>query len=264
MVSKQFLQESMSRLAEVNTYHCDRQSVFHHAFISESFFLQIRSLVISWSHHSQSRAIDLPTLRPKLQALTIRIDSDHIPELCSDSSATSEMRDTALARSLLLVRSIKFGSSLQKAGKTKMIEIWDNGKKHITLGVYGFHPSVYLREDYVSNNRRSAAEVDSANNVPRLCFEYTFAFLEDRHDKQEMEALLGYWRQRMAARQQARQQMHAIEEIFAQLDRVLDKQASMLATICLFAWLVRVRCLFACEINCLLASACKHYSSIRA
>lgn len=46
--------------------------------------------------------------------------------------------------------------------------------------------------------------------------------------------------------------------------RVLDKQASMLATICLFAWLVRGRCLFACEINCLLASACKHYSSIRA
>jgi hypothetical protein len=107
MVSKQLLQESMSRLAEVNTYHCDRQNVLHHAFISESFFLQIRSLVISWSHYSQSRAIDLPTLCPKLQALTIRIDSDHIPELCSDSSATSEMRDTALAQSLLLVRSIK-------------------------------------------------------------------------------------------------------------------------------------------------------------
>jgi hypothetical protein len=42
------------------------------------------------------------------------------------------------------------------------------------------------------------------------------------------------------------------------------RQASMLATICLFAWLVRGRFLFACEINCLLASACKHYSSIRA
>jgi hypothetical protein len=111
-----------------------------------------------------------------------------------------------------------FGSSIQKAGKTKMIEIWDNGKKHITLVVYGFHPSVYLREDYVSNNRRSAAEVDSANNVPRLCFEHTFAFLEDRHDKQEMEALLGDWRQRMATRQQARQQMHAVEESFPQLD----------------------------------------------
>jgi hypothetical protein len=69
-----------------------------------------------------------------------------------------------------------FGSSLQKAGKTKMIEMWDNGKRHITLVVYGFHPSVYLREDYVSNNRRSAAEVDSANNVPRLCFECIFAY----------------------------------------------------------------------------------------
>jgi hypothetical protein len=38
----------------------------------------------------------------------IRIDSDHIPELCSDSPPTSEMRDTALARSLLLVRNIKY------------------------------------------------------------------------------------------------------------------------------------------------------------
>jgi hypothetical protein len=108
MVSKQFLQESMSRLAEVNTYYCDRQNVFYHAFVSESFFLQIRSLVISWSNHSQSWAIDLPTLCPKLQALMIRIDSDHIPELCSDSSPTSEMRDTALAQSLLLVRDIKY------------------------------------------------------------------------------------------------------------------------------------------------------------
>lgn len=98
----------MSRLAEVNTYHCDRQNVFYHAFVSESFFLQIRSLVISWSNHSQSWAIDLPTLCPKLQALMIRIDSDHIPELCSDSSPTSEMRDTALAQSLLLVRNIKY------------------------------------------------------------------------------------------------------------------------------------------------------------
>lgn len=108
MVSKQFLHESMSRLAEVNTYHCDRQNVFHHAFVSEWFFSQIRSLVISWSNHSQSRAIDLPTLCPKLQTLMIRIDSDHIPELCSDSSPTSEMPDTALARSLLLVRNIKY------------------------------------------------------------------------------------------------------------------------------------------------------------
>lgn len=31
----------------------------------------------------------------------------------------------------------------------------------------------------------------SANNVLRLCFEYAFAFLEDRHDEQEVEALLG-------------------------------------------------------------------------
>lgn len=98
----------MSRLAGVNTYHCDRQNVFYHAFVSESFFLQIRSLVISWSNHSQSWAIDLPTLCPKLQALMIRIDSDHIPELCSDSSPTSEMRDTALAQSLLQVRNIKY------------------------------------------------------------------------------------------------------------------------------------------------------------
>lgn len=97
----------MSRLAEVNIYHCDRQNVLHHAFVSESFFLQIRSLVISWSNHSQSRVIDLPTLCPRLQALMIRIDSDHILELCSDSSATSDMRDTALAQSLLLVRNIK-------------------------------------------------------------------------------------------------------------------------------------------------------------
>lgn len=84
-----------------------------------------------------------------------------------------------------------FGSSLQKARKTKTIETWDNGRKHAPLVVYGFHPSVHLREDYVSNNRWTTAEVDLANNVLRLCFEYAFAFLENRHDEQEMEALLG-------------------------------------------------------------------------
>lgn len=47
-------------------------------------------------------------LMPKATSSQIRIDSDHIPELCSDSSPTSEMRDTALAQSLLLVRNIKY------------------------------------------------------------------------------------------------------------------------------------------------------------
>lgn len=94
-------------------------------------------------------------------------------------------------------------------------------KKHTTLVVYGFHPSVYLREDYVSNNRWTAAEVDLANNVLRLCFEYAFAFLENRHDEQEMEALLGDWRQHMTrqqAKQRARQQLYAAEESFARLN----------------------------------------------
>lgn len=104
----------MSRLAEVNTYHCDRWNVSYHAFVSESFFLQIRSLVVFRTNHSQSRAIDLPTLCPKLQALMIRIDSDHIPELCSDLSPTSEMRNTALAQSLLLVRNNKYFRAVDK------------------------------------------------------------------------------------------------------------------------------------------------------
>lgn len=107
MVSKRYLQESMCRLAEVNTYRCDRQNVVHHDFVSESFFSQIRSLVIIWSHHLLSSTIDLPALCPRLQALTIRIDSDHIPELCSDLSPTSKMQATALARSLVLLRGIK-------------------------------------------------------------------------------------------------------------------------------------------------------------
>jgi hypothetical protein len=125
---------------------------------------------------------------------------------------------TTSARNSSVPKITLFGSSLQKAGRTRMIEIWDNGTKHTTLVVYGFHPSVYLREDYVSNNRWSAAEVDSANNILRLCFEYAFAFLEGRHDEQGMEASLGYWRQLMAAGQQARQQMHGVEESFAHLD----------------------------------------------
>lgn len=130
MVSKQFLQESMSRLAEVNTYHCDRQNVFYHAFVSESFFLQIRSLIISWSNHSQSWAIDLPTLCPKLQALMIRIDSNHIPELCSDSSPTSEMRDTALAQSLLLVRNIKYFRLVDKPSFLARERMGSNFESH--------------------------------------------------------------------------------------------------------------------------------------
>jgi hypothetical protein len=46
--------------------------------------------------------------------------------------------------------------------------------------------------------------------------------------------------------------------------RPLDMQASMLATICLFAQLIKGRRSVFCEANCLLASACKYYSGMGA
>ncbi|KAK0303442.1 hypothetical protein LTR54_017734 [Friedmanniomyces endolithicus] len=66
------------------------------------------------------------------------------------------------------------GSSLHRAGSTRLLTLWTKDGPHRSLIIYGFHPSVYLREDYVSSREWSSEEVRLANEVLHVCFAKAF------------------------------------------------------------------------------------------
>ncbi len=66
------------------------------------------------------------------------------------------------------------GSSLRRAGSTRFLTLWTKDGPHRSLIIYGFHPSVYLREDYVSSREWSSEEVRLANEVLHVCFAKAF------------------------------------------------------------------------------------------
>ena len=77
----------------------------------------------------------------------------------------------------------RFRCSLRSAGTMKKIDICG----HECLVIYGFHPSVYLRKDYVFKEGWSQNDVSLAHDVLRFCFEQAFAYMEGC----EVEALNG-------------------------------------------------------------------------
>lgn len=70
----------------------------------------------------------------------------------------------------------QFECRLRTAGKMEKINI----RGHECLVVYGFHPSVYLRNHYVSKRGWTPKDVVLAKNVLRHCFKQAFACLQDR------------------------------------------------------------------------------------
>jgi hypothetical protein len=64
--------------------------------------------------------------------------------------------------------------SLRSAGTMKKIHI----QGHECLVIRGFHPSVYLREDYLSERGWSQADVLLAHDVLHFCFGQAFAYLQ--------------------------------------------------------------------------------------
>lgn len=83
----------------------------------------------------------------------------------------------------------QFQCSLKSAGSTKKIDICG----HECLVIYGFHPSVYLRKDYVRKRGWSQADVLLAHDVLRFCFEQAFDYLQGREVSSLNGGMLRRW-----------------------------------------------------------------------
>jgi hypothetical protein len=68
--------------------------------------------------------------------------------------------------------------------------------------VHGFHPSIYLREDYVVEKKWSPQHVNTARDVLRFCVAQALAFLEDEYNLLEEDDLFKSWRTLVSPRQQ--------------------------------------------------------------
>jgi len=83
----------------------------------------------------------------------------------------------------------QFQSSLDSAGSMETVDI--RGEE--CLVIYGFHPSVYLRDDYVSKRGWSPRDVARARGVLRFCFEQAFAHLEGQDVTLMSGKMREYW-----------------------------------------------------------------------
>jgi hypothetical protein len=91
----------------------------------------------------------------------------------------------------------QLNSSLKSAGSTSKVNI----DGHESLVVHGFHPSVYLRKDYVSEKKWSPQHVNTAQDVLRFCVTQALAFLEDGCNVLEEDDLFKSWRKLVGPRQ---------------------------------------------------------------
>jgi hypothetical protein len=88
-------------------------------------------------------------------------------------------------------------SSLSIAGSTSTINI----EGHEIRVIHGFHPSMYLRDDYVSENNWSPQEVNTARDVLHFCVAQALAFLEDDCNVLVNDDLFKRWRKLVGPRQ---------------------------------------------------------------
>jgi hypothetical protein len=90
-----------------------------------------------------------------------------------------------------------FKSSLKIAGSTST----NNIEGHEIRVIHGFHPSMYLRDDYVSENNWSPQEVNTARDVLHFCVAQALAFLEDDCNVLVNDDLFKRWRKLVGPRQ---------------------------------------------------------------
>lgn len=100
-------------------------------------------------------------------------------------------------------------SSLKSAGSIRRISLWSNSIPNSAVVIQGFHPSVYLRDDYSTDQGWSHEEVFLANRVLRYCFQKAFDGLSDEasFDFEDGEVLQA-WR----AQCRTREELRSLEE----------------------------------------------------
>lgn len=94
-----------------------------------------------------------------------------------------------------------FSSSLMEAGTVQRRSIGKGEASHSFGLVKGFHPSVFLRADYVAQRGWSEDEVSLADRMLHFCFRRAFQELDDQDEADEDLACVSQWRACCARRQ---------------------------------------------------------------
>lgn len=105
--------------------------------------------------------------------------------------------------------------SLRSAGTMKKIHI----QGHECLVIRGFHPSVYLREDYLSERGWSQTDVSLAHDVLRFCFRQAFAYLQGEEVSPMDDEMLRRWKELTEPEQHLKEMpgLGSLEEVFEKL-----------------------------------------------
>ena len=91
------------------------------------------------------------------------------------------------------------GTSLKRAGTTRNIMFFNGGHKKQATIVRGFHPSVYLREDYTDEECWTKEDIKLANEVLRHCFTRAFAAMSGGDTSTfDEDELLDAWKVQLA------------------------------------------------------------------
>lgn len=110
----------------------------------------------------------------------------------------------------------RLGCSLRSAGSMEKFNI--RGRE--CLVIYGFHPSVYLRKDYVSKRGWSQADVLLAGDVLHFCFDQAFAYLEGHEVVPMHGEMLERWEE-LTERKQISKQTSKEDSLEEALERLL-------------------------------------------
>lgn len=105
--------------------------------------------------------------------------------------------------------------SLRSAGSMEMMDI----RGHECLVIYGFHPSVYLRKDYVSQRGWPQGDVSLAHEVLQFCFDQAFAYLQGEDATPMNGDMLKRWKELTEPKQRIRKmpEVGLIEEALESL-----------------------------------------------
>lgn len=107
-MNRQFLAETMHRLAETSKVFFYHGALFYQNRISRIFLQNMRSLVVIWSAQDTPETINFPALYPRLRSLTVYIESIYIKELwCQEAPSAEVLKNMALVRSFSLLRGVE-------------------------------------------------------------------------------------------------------------------------------------------------------------
>lgn len=91
-------------------------------------------------------------------------------------------------------------SSLSAAGSVERKTLHKKSGDHDVTIIRGFHPSVYLRDDYTSEASWSRDETATANDMLRLCFARAFSQLTGKNESNIQNETSSKWRYQVELR----------------------------------------------------------------